>query len=718
MVSRPGLLELLRDENGPPIVTVVAPPGFGKTTLLAEWTESSGLAVAWVSVDERDNDPKVLLTYVAAALDGVEPIDSGVFDALASPGSSIAGVVTPRLGRALALMPRPVVLVLDDMHLLRSREGQAAIAMLADHLPRGSRLAIAARREPPLPIARLRAEGRILEFGPEHLSLDREQSASLLRDAGVELPDSVITALHEKTEGWPVGLYLAALALRAGGSVSKAVAAFGGDDQFVSEYLHFEVLSRLPPRQVQFLRRSAVLERMSGPLCDAVLQETESAEALRQLQRSNRLLVPLDRRGEWYRYHHLFREMLLAELDRSEPDLAASLLRRAADWCERNGKLEEALEYSISAGDEDTVARLLGTLARPTYRAGRISTVQRWFGWLQGRGRIDRYPLVAVLGSLLFALTGHAAEADRLADAVTPGRLEGVSAEDAAVTEALVAVLRVVLCRRGVEAMRVDAEQAIQKFGPLIGTLYLFRAMANLLEGDSEGADRAFDDAVEVTEALGETVDQVIALAERSLLASARGAWHEAESLTATAMSIVRRAHLEEYATSALVYVAAARVALHRGDAPTARRYLVHVQRLREQLTYAVPHLAVQTRLELARAYLGLGEIAGARTILRESGDLLRRRPDLGILGEQNDELRAQLALRGSATGGFQTLSPAELRLLPLLSTHFSFREIGEELFVSPHTVKSQAISIYRKLGVSSRSEAVQSARKIGLLEG
>jgi LuxR family maltose regulon positive regulatory protein len=244
------------------------------------------------------------------------------------------------------------------------------------------------------------------------------------------------------------------------------------------------------------------------------------------------------------------------------------------------------------------------------------------------------------------------------------------------------------------------------------------RGIAMLLEGDLEGADRALEDAVEVTEALGETVDQVIALAERSLLASARGAWDDAESLNAMAMSIVRRANLEEYATSALVYVAAARVALHGGDVSTANRYLVHVQRLREQLTHAVPHLAVQTRLELARAYVGLGEIAGARTLLREIGDLLRHRPDLGILVDQTDDLRAQLALRGSTTSGFQTLSPAELRLLPLLSTHFSFREIGEELFVSPHTVKSQAISIYRKLGVSSRSEAVQNARKIGLLEG
>ena len=210
----------------------------------------------------------------------------------------------------------------------------------------------------------------------------------------------------------------------------------------------------------------------------------------------------------------------------------------------------------------------------------------------------------------------------------------------------------------------------------------------------------------------------MIALGERSLLAIARGAWDQAESLAAMALSTVSRAHQEEYSTSAIVYVASARVAVHGGDAPTARGHLVQAQRLREQLTYALPWLAAQTRLELARAYVSMGEIAGARTLLREIGEILRVRPGLGVLVEQTDELRSQLALHGSDTGGFQTLTTAELRLLPYLSTHFTFREIGEALYVSPHTVKSQAISIYRKLGVSSRSEAVRIAREIGLLEG
>jgi LuxR family maltose regulon positive regulatory protein len=567
-------------------------------------------------------------------------------------------------------------------------------------------------------MARLRVEGRLLEIGPEDLSLDLEQAASLLLGAGMELSDEVVAALHEKTEGWPVGLYLAALSVQAGGSVSEAPPALGGDDLLVSEYLHLELLSRLPAKQVRFLTRSAVLERMCGGLCDAVLQEKDSAETLRRMQRSNQLLVPLDRQAEWFRYHHLFREMLLMELRRKDPDLEPSLLRRAAVWNEGHGNHEEALEYFLSAGDEDAVAQLLGKLAIPMYREGRISTVMRRFEWLQERGPIDRFPLVAVQASFLFALTGHAAEAERWADAPSAEHLGTLSPDDAMLTEALSMSLRAALCRRGVEAMRSDAEGAIRTFGRAFGTPYLLRGIAILLSGDLEGADRAFEEAAEVEEALGETVDLVLALAERSIVAIMRGAWEEAEGFAARARSIVRDAHLEDYATSALVYAASARVAVHGGDAASARGYLVQAQRLRGQLTHAIPHIAVQTRLELARAYVGLDEIAGARTLLREIDDLLRRRPDLGTLGEQRDELRSQLAMHGSAHPGFQTLTTAELRLIPYLSTHLSFREIGEVLYLSPHTVKSQAISLYRKLGVSSRSEAVRSSREVGLLEG
>ena len=296
-VGRLPLTERLARGEPRPIVSVVAPPGYGKTTLLSQWAERNGQAFAWVSVDEGDNDPKVLLTYIAEALDAVEPIDRRVFDALASPVSSVPGSVVPRLGAAFWSMTSPVALVLDDVHALHNSECRAALSVLADHVPAGSRLALAGRAEPPLRIARLRAEGRLLEIGPADLSLTSDEASSLLRSVDLTLGEDEVAELHRRTEGWPAGLYLAALYLRAGGPLASAAVSFGGDDRLVSQYMESEFLARISRRQRVFLTRTAVLERMSGPLCEAVLDLPGSAGILAELARSNMLLVPLDRRG-------------------------------------------------------------------------------------------------------------------------------------------------------------------------------------------------------------------------------------------------------------------------------------------------------------------------------------------------------------------------------------------------------------------------------------
>ena len=388
-VRRLLLLERLARDESRPIVSVVAPAGYGKTTLLSQWAERSGQAFAWVSVEEPDNDPKILLTYVAEALDAVEPIDGRVFDALASPGSSVPGSVVPRLGSAFSSMSAPVVLVLDDVHVLRNSECRAALSVLADHVPGGSRLVLAGRAEPPLRVARLRAEGRILQIGPDDLALTASEASLLLRNADVALGEDEVAELHRRTEGWAAGLYLAALYLREGGPLRSAAVSFGGEDRLVSEYLESEFLARISQRDRTFLTRTAVLERMCGPLCEAELELPGAGVILADLARSNLLLVPLDRREEWYRYHHLFRDMLLAELHRQAPGLMPVLRRRAASWCLQNDLAEEALQYSIAAGDVDTVAGLVEQLAVPAYRQGRVTTVQRWFQ-LAGRAGRDR----------------------------------------------------------------------------------------------------------------------------------------------------------------------------------------------------------------------------------------------------------------------------------------------------------------------------------------
>ena len=703
-------------------MSVVAPAGYGKTTLLAQWAERNGQAFAWVSVDEEDNNPKVLLTYVAEALNAIEPISERVFDALASPGSSVPGSVVPRLGHAFASMTSPVVLVLDDVHLLRDSECRAALSVLADHVPGGSRLAFAGRAEPPVRVARLRAERRILEIGPGDLSLTREEASLLLRAAEVALGEDEVAELHRRTEGWAAGLYLAALYLREGGTPGSAAGAFGGDDRFVSEYVESEFLARISQQQRVFLTRTAVLERMCGPLCDAVLGMPGSAATLTGLARSNLLLVPLDRRGLWYRYHHLFRDMLLAELERMEPGLMPVLRRRAAAWCLRNDLPEAALEYSIAAGDVNTAARLVDKLYLSTDRQGRITTLQRWFRWLEDRGAIEGHPMLAVQAAFLFWTTGPPVEAERWADVVDRWQYRDAARPDDPPAEAGAAALRASLCRRGVEQMLADADEAVRRFaaaGIAIPIAVLMQGVARVLSGDLDGGDASLADAASIGEEVGAHEILATTLCERSLVAIVRGEWGRAEGLAGQARSVLCRAGIEDSWATLLVCVVQARSALHRGDAPAARQELVSAQRLRPLLTYAMPHFAVQARIELTRVHVALADLAGARTLMREIDDVLKRRPGLGTLVGEAGALRAQLAkVRSSSVPGASALTAAELRLLPLLSTHLSFAEIAAELFLSPNTAKTHAVSIYRKLNAGTRGQAVSRARELGLLEG
>ena len=720
-VPRPFLIERLWGGDRRPIVSVVAPAGYGKTTLLAQWAERNGQSFAWVSVDEADNDPKVLLSYVAEALDAVEPLGERVFDALASPGSSVPGSVVPRLGSAFSSMTSPVALVLDDVHLLQNQDCRSALSVLADHVPPGSRLALAGRTAPPLRIARLRAEGKLLEIGPDDLSLTLEEASSLLHNARLALDTDEVAELHERTEGWPVALYLAALCLREGSSFEPAAASFGGDNRLVSDYVESEFFARISPQERAFLTRTAVLERMCGPLCDATLGLGESTATLAGLARSNLLLVPLDRRGQWYRYHHLFRDMLLAELRRREPDLIPVLHRRAAQWCEDNGTPGEALEYRMQAGDSDAAAGLVGVLAFPAYQHGRVATIERWFGWLEEHGAIENRPSVAIMAAMVAAMTGKPAAAERWARLAEGGAVAANMPDGSPTTEPWLALLRALLCRDGPDQMRADAELAARtlaagSFFRAAATLYL--AMAHLMAGHRDRADLVFEDQVAQGRVLGVMVGPCVALAERALLAIGQGAWEQAEQYVSQARSVAHDAHLEEYPLVAIMHAAAARIALHQADLPKAHVELTHAQRLRPYLTYAIPYLAVQVRIELARCHLALQDTAAARTVLYEADEVLRRRPSLGVFVQQAKDLRAELGqVKGDPPPGASALTTAELRLLPMLCTHLSVPEIAQEMFLSPNTIKSQAYSLYRKLGVSSRSQAVAQAGRLGLLE-
>jgi LuxR family transcriptional regulator, maltose regulon positive regulatory protein len=323
--------------------------------------------------------------------------------------------------------------------------------------------------------------------------------------------------------------------------------------------------------------------------------------------------------------------------------------------------------------------------------------------------------------TIISAVTGRPAEADRWADAVDRWRGDAARPDEPA-AEAWAVGLQAILCRRGAGQMRADADEAAHRFaalGTMLPVIPLLQGLARVLSGDPDGGDVYFDDAVSIGQKGGVPEVRAIARCERALLAMARGEWDRAETLAGQAREVMRTAGVEESFATPLVCAVGARVHLHRGDVPAARQELVSAQRLRPLLTYAVPYLAVQARIELAHAHLSLGDLAGARTLMREIDELLTRRPGLGTLAGQAQALKAQLAQqRGSITPGASSLTAAELRLLPLLPTYLPFTEIAAELFLSPNTIKTQASSIYRKLGASTRSQAVTRARQLGLLDG
>jgi LuxR family maltose regulon positive regulatory protein len=381
-----------------------------------------------------------------------------------------------------------------------------------------------------------------------------------------------------------------------------------------------------------------------------------------------------------------------------------------------------AIDHAQATGDADRVARLVASLIIRAYGSGRVDTVRRWLGWFEERGLVERYPPVAVLGAWVQALVGRAAAAARWADAaehpVAAAASDARTPPDGSTMDSYRAMLRGLLCRDGVDRMRADAEAALAGLSPASpwrATALLLAGIARLLNDQADQADAILASAVDIGS--GTSAATVTAVVERSIVAIQRNDWAQAETLAEQALGIVRAGSLDNLIVSSLVYAVAARTALHRRDVSAAREYLARAARLRPLLTYAIPFLAVQTLLELGRAHLALDDVAGARAVLWQARDILRLRPDLGKLPAQVEDLWSRLDLDRRVGHGASSLTPAELRLLPLLATHLTFREIGQRLYLSQHTAKSHASSIYRKLGATSRSQAVQQLQQIGLLE-
>jgi LuxR family transcriptional regulator, maltose regulon positive regulatory protein len=421
LVARPRLTEKLERESGRRLTLVSAPAGFGKTTLLNEWLERHAAgerSVAWLSLDEGDNDPARFLSYLVAALRSVEEgVGEGVLSSLRSPEPPRIEALAGTLLNELASIPhKEWTIVLDDYHVIEAEPIHGIVSFLLDHLPEGAHLIIASRVDPPLSLSRLRARGQMAELRPAELRFSLEEVESFLADTmGLELAEKDVAALEKRTEGWIAGLHLAALSMRDRKDVSGFVRAFSGSHRDVLDFLASEVLERQPEPVREFLLKTSILDRLSGPLCDALTGASNGQTMLERLERDNLFVIPLDDDRHWYRYHHLFADFLRGRLQSEDSERVEELHRAAATWCERHGLIDDAVRHALGAGDPEWTARLVEQHVAGVLARSERATLEWWLAALPEEVVRSRPRLCLVLAYRAM-LTGRLVEFERLLD--------------------------------------------------------------------------------------------------------------------------------------------------------------------------------------------------------------------------------------------------------------------------------------------------------------
>jgi LuxR family maltose regulon positive regulatory protein len=655
-------------------VLIVGPAGYGKTTLAAEWAL-------------RDERP---FTWVALGDDGASE-------------AAVRAVDDARLG------PVPQVIVVDDAQRA-DPDVTRHLLDAARRFPRGTALAVLTRSAPGEPNGRLRAHGLVLEIVACDLAMTHLEAAMLFDAAGVTLTAEQVAGLVERTQGWPAALYLAALAIAEQPDADVAIARFSGADRMVADYLNEELLAGLDPEDQSFLRRTALLPDLNGPLCDAVLDVRGSAARLKRLARAGAPLEPLDRCDVAFRHHPLVTAMLRAELTRIEPELEPRLHRRAAAWHARHGDPTAAIRHATAGGDVARAGEMLWELAGGCVGDGREATLGGWLRPFTSR-QLTLHPALALTSAAYHAAEGRAVQAGRALDAAERAL--------ASADEAGLAVLRATLGRHGIACMAADAaracelaarESAWRRFGLVLG------GVAAQFAGDRAAATAQLDHAVAAAEG-GTPVAAALAHAQLALDAADVGGWSDADQHARdahAALAVVPGARPVR-ALSLAVYAV---VAAQRGDSAQARRDAADARRLLSSLPDAPAWLAAEAHAWLARAEIRLSDGPAARTLLRRAAGLagqLADAPELARWIHEGWDLADAFA--ESTTGDGPNLTNAELRVLRQLPSHMSFREIGDRLHLSTNTVKTQAVSVYRKLDVSSRSEAVTRGRIAGLID-
>jgi LuxR family transcriptional regulator, maltose regulon positive regulatory protein len=726
-VPRPGLVDALVQRWGRVLTLIEAPAGYGKTTLLAEWAAApeEEADFAWLSLDDGDNDPA---RFWGGVIDALRTVVPGVGDrALSAVGARSIGLIDvamPLLLNELADLDREIVLVLDDYQLIRNEEVHRSVAFLIDHIPRGVHLVLGTRTEPPLPLARLRAGNQLLEIRTDQLRFGEAQAGTFLdRALGLTIDPAALRRLMERTEGWPAGLYLAGLSLRDREEPERFIESFAGDDRHIVDYLSSEVLAEQPEEVRDFLLRSSVLDSLSGQLCDAVLEISDSTARLRELEERNLFLIPLDHTRTWYRYHRLFRDLLRHELALATPTAGAELNRRASAWFEAAGLPSDAIAHAAAAGDVNRARDLVATHWNEYFNRGRLGTIDRWIARLPRR-EVSADPRLCVAGAWLALDRGQLVEARDWIEAAQAATGEGLVPANR-LLEADVDVLRAVYgfkvgsladAMAAARAVLPLTEGAEESFPHTVAQLIL--GVALHWSGDAHRASERLTAAAELCERGGNDLGRAYALGYLALIAADAGEAVEARRLGEAAISLRDAPDFNEHFVLMVGHLALARVAELEGDLSGAEAEAARAVELARRGAGRVELAAAL--LELARVvHLG-GARDDARRLLGEARETIDSCSDPGNLRERHATAERALRAPGSraaATGGAaDELTDRELGVLRLLATDLSRREIANALYVTQNTVKTHLKGIYRKLDATSREGAVARARELGLL--
>jgi LuxR family maltose regulon positive regulatory protein len=723
---RRGLLELLRDALDCKVSVISAPTGYGKTTLLTHWlqVEGAGMHFAWVSLDEQDNDPARLWRHIVEALRRVMPEDEDFgADVLVEMGAARDRFVETTLSmliNELAELPHRVVLVLDDYQFVTEEDAHESVAFFVEHLPENIHLVISSRSDPPLPLARLRARGEMNEIRTEQLAFSEEEADCLLNEKmGLDIDPGDVRVLLERTEGWPAGIYLASLSLQNKEDKHAFIESFRGSNRYIVGLLGEEVLAHLSEDMRQFLLRTSVLRRLTGPLCDVVAGKGDSANLLRELAHSNLFVVSLDEQDEWYRYHHLFSELLLYELKSSSPDLEPILRRRASTWLEDAGFFEGAVRQAFEAGDYELAGLLIARHWRGYVFSGQTVTVQRWLGRLPDE-KVTHDAALALVRAWICALGGQREECARFVGLAESLPYEGPLPDGTSSVESGVAILRASFgyggVQDGVEAARLAAELEPGESSPWAALVRFALGSGLYLSGDTSRARKPLEEALSLTEDRQRLV-RMVTLSFLSFVAADEGRPEEAESHARTAHALVEGLRPYRIPQTTLASLALGRVLAEQGKLEQAQKELGSGLFARRRLPGLSPWPTLIGLLALAQVLAGRGDRAEARVALTEARSILEDFPDAGIfpelLGHQELKLRARKPREGQLDG---ELTEREFDVLRLLGGELSTRQMAQNLYVAPSTVRTQIKSIYRKLGVSSRQQAVEEAVARGLL--